>query len=123
MREFVFRLARAVAPLALAGALFLTSGCSTMKSYTGDLPPVLAQDELLRPYQKVADLEVKRERIGLPSDISPEDYAWGYDALRTEAARIGADAVILPELTVAVEQYIIIPSSEIKARGVAIKFR
>ncbi|MBJ6726915.1 beta/alpha barrel domain-containing protein [Geomesophilobacter sediminis] len=118
-----YRLLRVILPLTLLGALLLAGGCATTKTYTGDLPPILAQDELLRPYQKVADLEVRRERMGAPSDISPEDYAWGYDALRREAARIGADAVMFPQLSVETEHYILFPSSEMKAKGVAIKFR
>lgn len=109
--------------IALFGLVVMSAGCATTKTYTGDLPPILAQDELLRPYMKVADVEVRRERIGAPTDISPEDYAWGYDALRKEAARIGADAVILPELSVETQHYVVIPSSEMRAKGVAIKFR
>lgn len=107
----------------LLGALLLCFGCATNQVYTGELPPVLAQDELLRPYQRVAVLEVRRERYGAPTDVSPADYNWAYDALRREAGRISADAVILPEVTVELQQYVLFPSSEMKAKGVAIKFR
>jgi hypothetical protein len=123
MRKVMVRYLAVVTKMALACAFFIALGCSTVRTYSGDLPPVLAQDELLRPYQKVAELMVTRQRFGSPSDLSPADYTWGYDALRGEAAKIGADAVIFPEITVELDRYVLFPSSEMKAKGIAIKFR
>ena len=122
MKHFSHRCKGAV-PALLAGMLLLTAcGCAANKFATEKLPPVLTQDELLRPYHKVAVITVRRERYGSPSDVTPDDYSWAYHALQEEAARIGADAVILPEIKVDLENYIVFPTSEMKANGVAIKF-
>lgn len=110
-------------PLLLLGTTLLGSGCATTGNRGAELPPILAQDELLRPYQKMGVIEVERERYGFPQDISPADNSWGYQALREEAARMGADAVIFPEVKAERESYIFFPSSEITAKGIAIKFR
>jgi hypothetical protein len=109
--------------LVLLCCVFLGSGCATTRHSGGELPPILMQDELLRPYQKIGIIEVHRERYGSPADLSPSDYNWGYQALREEAAKIGADAVIFPEVKAEQETYILFPTSEMKAKGVAIKFR
>jgi len=99
------------------------AGCALMGNPRGELPPILGQDELLRPYQKAGVIEVRRERYGFPQDLSPDDYSWGYQALREEAAKIGADAVIFPEVSAELQNYLIFPTSEMKAKGIAIKFR
>lgn len=103
--------------------LALLSGCATMKSGDRELPPLLAQDELLRPYVKLAVVEVNREQFGDMYELKTEDYAWVYQALREEAAKIDADAVILPEVKVEATSYILFPSSDVHGRGIAIKFR
>jgi hypothetical protein len=123
MKYFCDLCKRAVPALLLVCALFLACGCATTQTRKGELPPVLAQDELLRPYQKVASIEVRRARYGSPSDLTPDDYGWAYQALREEAARIGADAVILPEVKIDLQRYIVFPTSEMIAKGIAIKFR
>jgi len=107
-------------------AVGLAAGCASTPQPVAkkELPPVLSREEVLRPYQKVAVVEVHRTRYGSPSDLTPQDYAWVYDALRQEASRLGADAVIFPEVKVEVEQnYIMFPSSEMRGKGVAIKFQ
>jgi hypothetical protein len=109
--------------LLLICTLVFTCSCATTPPPSRELPPLLTQDELLRPYQKVASIEVKRERYGSPSDLTPVDYDWAYQALRQEAARIGADAVITPEVRVELRSHLWFPISEMKARGIAIKFR
>jgi len=113
----------ALLPLVLFCTMFLSSGCATTGRHTGDLPPILTQDELLRPYQKLGVIMVQRERYGSPDDLTPADYSWGYQKLREEAAKIGADAVIFPEIKAELETYIFFPSSEMTAKGIAIKFR
>lgn len=117
------RLKLAVLPLVLFGAMFFSAGCATTGQHAGELPPILSQDELLRPYQKMGVIEVQRERYGSPDDLTPADYSWGYLKLREEAAKIGADAVIFPEIKAQLESYILFPSSEMTAKGIAIKFR
>jgi hypothetical protein len=111
-----------IALVLLCTTLF-SNGCATTKKRTTELPPILAQEELLRPYLKVGVIEVHRERYGSPEDFTSGDYTWGYQALRVEAARIGADAVILPEVKAERQTFIFFPSSEMKAKGIAIKFR
>ena len=106
----------------IASLFILVSGCASVGGGRS-LPPVLTQDEVVRPYQKVAVLEVTRERYGSSEDINPGDYEWAYQALREQAAKLNADAVILPEIKVEIRSYILFPSSDIKAKGVAIKFR
>lgn len=124
MSRFFNRSRRALPALFVVVALLLACGCAIVKVkvQTENLPPVLTQDELLRPYHKVGAIEVRRERYGSPYDLSPADYSWAHRALQEEAARIGADAVILPEIKVEVERYVFFPTSELKAKGVAIKF-
>jgi hypothetical protein len=124
MKHFFGQGKRATLAFSLLVVFLFTFGCAMLKpsGVNENMPPVLAQDELLRPYHKVAAIEVSRERYGSVSDITPEDYSWAYQSLREEASRIGADAVILPEIRVVLESYIFFPSSEIRAKGIAIKF-
>jgi hypothetical protein len=117
------RLKLAAMPFVLLCTMLLSSGCATTAHQTGDLPPILMQDELLRPYQKIGVIEVARERYVFPDDLSKADYSWGYQALRQEAAKMGADAVIFPEVKAELQTYIFFPTSEMKAKGIAIKFR
>ena len=117
------RLQRAAGVLLLLGGVILNGGCATTSPRGGDLPPILTQDELLRPYAKMGVIEVHRERYGSTLDLSPADLNWGNQALREEAAKLGADAVIFPELKAEQETHIFFPSSELTAKGIAIKFR
>lgn len=122
--NLVFNRLRSILPgLFLAIIVLLSSACASVSVHSKELPPVLAQDELLRPFDKVATISVRRERYGDPEDLTPDDYSWAYHALRQEAARIGADAVILPEVKIELERYLFFPTSEMKAKGIAIKFR
>jgi hypothetical protein len=109
--------------LLLLSSLLLSGGCATTGGRSSDLPPILTQDELLRPYQKLGVIEVHRERYGHPEDLTKADYGWGYQALRVEAGKMGADAVIFPEVKAELDTYIFFPTSEMKAKGTAIKFR
>jgi hypothetical protein len=123
MERFSVAFNRALLPLLLVCAVFSGAGCATAKSQSQELPAILEQGEILRPYQKVASIEVRRARYGSADDLTPDDYDWAYLALRQEGARIGADAVITPEVRVELHRYILFPVSEMKARGVAIKFQ
>lgn len=104
--------------------VLLASGCANVRSGM-DFPPLLAQDEVVRPYMKLAVVQVSRDTFGTFQELSNEDYKWAHEALREEAAKIGADAVILPEvrLEASSTSYLLFPSSHLDARGIAIRFR
>lgn len=106
----------------LAFLPLVTASCSIFRN-TGsahELPPILAQDEIIRPYVTLGKIQITVDRYG------PE-YAnlheWGRQALREEAAKMGADAVMLPEISSRPTTYLIVPSTEYNARGVAIRFK
>ncbi len=122
MKGFLHASKRDLPVLLLLFVILLGGGCATARLNVNS-PPVLTQDELLRPYYKVGVIEVRRSRYGDRADLSLEDYSWAKDALRAEAAKIEADAVILPEVSVEVHRYIFFPKSEMRAKGTAIKFR
>jgi len=122
MERVVTRWIPAFSVLLLALGMLVVSGCASVTVHKENLPPVLTQNEIFRPYHKIANLQVSRQRYGAVTDISPEDYKWAYEALAVEAQRMGADAVMLPEITVELDNYVMFPTSHINARGVAIKF-
>jgi len=99
------------------------SGCAVTKHVPQALPPIMSQDELQRPYVKLGALEYSRSRIGSVEGLTTQDYEWAYGELREGARRLGADAVILPEVRLEQSTYLIFPSGEIKAKGIAIQFR
>jgi hypothetical protein len=112
----------AVVTLLMITAL-LAGGCSTVSVSKDELPPILSQEELIRPYEKLGRIQVTREIYG-PDAIQIHDTrAWGYQIIREEAAKMQADAVILPEVSSRDTTYLIIPSTEYRATGVAIKFK
>jgi uncharacterized membrane protein YagU involved in acid resistance len=106
----------------LISATLLTSCASSLFHVGSDanLPPVLAEDELIRPYSKLGRIQIAVEIYGPELKNLQE---WGYRALREEAAKMGADAVMLPEVTSRPTSYLIVPSNEYRATGVAIKFK
>ncbi|BDV43902.1 lipoprotein [Geotalea uraniireducens] len=110
--------------LCSACLLLLLAACAGLTpTPSGQLPPILAQDELFRPYVKVGTVEVSRERLGHLDDLQDEADDWANDALASEAAKMGADAVILPEIHAEKSYYLFFPTTEIKAKGIAIRFR
>ena len=102
----------------------LLNGCSytTLTSHDDGLP-ILSQDELIRPYTKLGRIQVTRETYGSDYSLSPGIKAWGLAAVRQEAEKMGADAIMLPEVTGRTTIYGIIPSTEYRATGFAIKFK
>mgnify|MGYP000893351104 FL=1 len=109
--------------------LALFTGCSAIPT-TGpsnqDLPPVLAQDELLRPYEKMGRIQIIREVYFTDYSLSPSLQEWGLAALREEARKMGADALILPEIDsrqITIVMFPAFPATEYRAAGVAIKFK
>lgn len=111
----------------LLTTLLLMGGCASLTSQNTvprELPPILAQDELIRPYAKIGRVQVTREVYGIVDPLmTPDIYEWGYTAIRTEAAKMGADAVILPEVTGRSITYLVLPTTEYRATGVAIRFK
>lgn len=109
--------------------LMLLAGCSAVpvtKPDRGNLPPVLSQDELLRPYTKIGRIQITREVYFQDYHYSPNLQEWGLRALREEAFKMGADAIIFPEVTSKQNTIILFPAfpaTEYRAAGVAIKFK
>lgn len=103
--------------------LLLLTACASLQNTQASPPPVLAQDEVFRPYVKVGTVEVFGKRFAHPDDIKDEIGEWAHDALSTEAAKVGADAVIFPEIHTEKSSFLFIPVTTINARGIAIKFR
>jgi len=105
----------------------LAPGCAWLHfnpMIPGDLPPILSQAELTRPYVKVGRIQITRDVYGIVDTlVTPEIREWGYNAIRAEAAKMGADAVILPDVTGRNITYLVMPSTEYRATGIAIKFK
>lgn len=102
----------------------ISTGCSTSRhNVRADEIPILSQDELIRPYIKLGRIQVTREVYGTDYSISPDISAWGLSAVRQEALKLGADAVMLPEITGRTTMSGIIPLTEYRATGFAIKFK
>lgn len=124
MKHLPFRMRGAVGIFLLFCAVSLSWGCARVAVHTHGLPPVLAQDEVLKPYDKLGTITVRRDRYGDPEALlTPDDYQWAYQALREKAAEMHADAVILPEVTVEATTYLFYPTSHVTGKGVAIKFK
>lgn len=103
--------------------MLLLASCSTLPP-TREPPPILAQDEIMRTYVKLGRIQVSREVYGIVDyQLTPDIREWGYSAIREEAAKMGADAVILPEVTGHTTTYLVMPTTEYRATGVAIKFK
>src|SRR6185369_16364983 len=74
--------------------------CSTMRHTShNDVLPILSQDELIRPYTKLGRIKVTREVYGTDYSRTSDINAWGLAAVRQEAEKMGADAIMLPEVT------------------------
>jgi hypothetical protein len=105
-------------------AVTISAGCSTTRSSSrADELPILSQDELIRPYIKLGRIQVTREVYGADYAVSPDITAWGLSAVRQEAAKLGADAIMLPEVTGRTTTSGIFPLTEYRATGFAIKFK
>lgn len=107
----------------LTFSAFLNCCSTTKQTSNNDELPILSQDELIRPYTKLGRIQVTRETYGSDYSLSPGIMAWGLAAVRHEAEKMGADAIMLPEVTGRFTNYGIIPSTEYHATGFAIKFK
>lgn len=103
--------------------VFSLAGCSIFRNVSGLYPPILDQEEIGSSYDKIATIEFSSERIGNVAGLTPQDHEWAYSELRERAYHLGADAVISPEVRVERDTFLFFPSSQIRARGVAVKFR
>jgi hypothetical protein len=102
----------------------LITGCTVSRpGFAGDAIPILTQDELIRPYTKLGRIQVTRESYVVDYSLTPDIKAWGLAAIRQEAEKMGADAIMLPEITGRSTMYGVIPSTEYRATGYAIKFK
>jgi hypothetical protein len=103
--------------------MLMLTACVTLPPIH-ELPPILAQDELIRTYTKVGRIQVSREVYGIADyQLTPDIREWGFNAVREEAAKMDADAVILPEVTGHTTTYLVMPTTEYRATGIAIKFK
>jgi len=105
--------------------MLLTSSCSMFSPAPHvELPPILSQDELIRPFVKLGRIQITREVYGIvDTNLTPAIREWGFTAIRTEAAKMGADAVILPEVVGQTITYLVMPTTEYRASGIAIRFK
>lgn len=104
--------------------LLIIGGCALIKPVNnGELPPLLSQDELIRPYTKLGRIQVTRETYGSDYSMTPNIREWGFNAVRQEAAKMGADAITLFEVDGRTTVYGVLPSTEYRATGIAIKFK
>ena len=108
-----------VAMLLLSGTL---SACVSLQTNTV-MPVVVRADDLAgRGYERIGTVQLSRERFGVEV-LNADDYNWAHAALQAEAGKIGADAILQPELTINEHSFLFIPFTEIKARATAIRFR
>ncbi len=115
----MYRIFKTLIFLVLAG--LITTSCAYFKSAgPPELPPILAPDEIIRPYITMGRIQITIDRYGPQIENVSQ---WGANALREEASKMGADAVMLPEINSRPTSYLIVPSAEYTARGVAIKFK
>lgn len=114
--------------LLLAATLVILSGCAAVPPLhmgTTNLPPLMALEELGGSYQKIGRIQVTRKVYGTDYAVSPNLHEWAILALREEAGKLNADAVILPEISSRQIDIVVFPSfpaTEYRASGVAIKF-
>lgn len=106
----------------ICSMLLLSCSASRISSKSDELP-ILRQDELIRPYTRLGRIQITREVFGTDYSIFPDVTAWGLSAVRHEAAKMGADAVILADVTGRTTTHGLIPSTEYLATGFAIKFK
>ncbi|MDD2367516.1 MAG: hypothetical protein PHN84_15295 [Desulfuromonadaceae bacterium] len=75
------------------------------------------------PYTKIGRIQITREVYGADYAITPDITEWGHNAIRNEADKMGADAVISAEVTGRTTSYNLFPSTEYRATGIAVKFK
>ena len=98
------------------------SGCAGLQA-SAALPVVIKAEDLVgRGYERIGQVQVSRERFG-GDVLSTDDFSWAGQALQEEARKIGADAILQPELTVSTQSFLLFPMAEVRGRATAIRFR
>lgn len=108
-------------------ALVVLGGCSALpiSGGAGPLPPVLAMEEVTRPYLSLGRINIRRTVNITDYAVPPNLQEWALLALREEAGKLEADALILPEVSsreVSIVGLPAFPATEYRATGVAIRF-
>ena len=108
----------------LISILLLLSACTLIPPLR-EPPPIMTIEELNgRPYLQLGRVQATREVYGIiDTQTDPDIREWGLGAIRQEAAKMGADAVILPEVSGNTVNYLVLPTTEYRATGIAIKFK
>lgn len=92
--------------------------------YVGSLPPILTEEESQRPHVRLGRIQAAREVYGIADySLPPDIYEWGLSAIRSEAAKMEADGVIFPEVKGHTDTWLLMPVTEYRATGIAIKFK
>jgi len=118
---------RLLSKVMLLTCFFLTA-CSTIPQTMQDaenLPPILAQDEVLKPYVKIGRIEITREVYVTDYALEPNLQKWAQTSLRLEGSKLHADALIFPEVTsrqLNILFFAAFPATEYKASAIAIRF-
>jgi hypothetical protein len=120
---------RAIAKLLIILLVFVfVTGCSTLSTKESDsnLPVVLTQDEILRPYTQLGRIQITKNVYMTDHDLKSNLQEWGLRALQEEAKKLGADALMLPDISSRELTLFIFPGLTVyewRATGVAIKFK
>ena len=121
--ERIAGVARATLVPLLALAVLVAAGCVTVRSAPDALPAILENDEVPRPFTRIAVIEVTSDRFGNVEGVTRRDYEWAHRELQERALTLGADAVIPDGITIERDTFLLFPSSRIRARGVAVRLR
>jgi uncharacterized protein YbjQ (UPF0145 family) len=100
----------------------LLSACAGLQQSASQPVVIKAEDLVGRGYERVGQVQVTRERLGAEV-LTADDFGWANGALQEEARKMGADAILQPELFIKSESLLFIPVTEIRARATAIRFR
>lgn len=112
--------AKAIVAVLVAGILL--TACTGLQQSTMQPVVIKAEDLVGRGYERIGQVQVTRERLGVDV-LTADDFGWANGALQEEAQKMGADAILQPELFIKSESLLFIPVTEIRARATAIRFR
>lgn len=104
-------------------------GCSALPFSSGmasDTPILTMEEVSERSYTKIGRINIRRTVHLNDYVISPNLQEWAVEALQQEATKLGADAIIFPEVSSRELSQIGIPSfpaTEYRASGTAIRFK
>lgn len=106
----------------------LVTGCAffAAKEPEKELPVVLTQDEILRPYAQLGRIQITKNVYLTDQTLKSSMQEWGLQALREEARKLGADALMLPDISSREQALYIFPGLPVyewRATGIAIRFK